>query len=122
MRSAGVLVITILVCAAGCPGAEQSRIGKISDSMCGARHNAAAEHSTPKLSDADCTAACVKNGAKYIFVSKGKVYQVENQDFAGLQDHAGQTVRVTGEIAGDKIRLSQISPHIKPHYGEKSSL
>src|SRR5947208_12137641 len=82
--------------------------GKISDSMCGATHKKMEEHGSAKISDRDCTLACVKNGGKYVFVSKGKVYQVTNQDYSGLQEHAGQTVKLTGDLSGDNITVSNI--------------
>jgi hypothetical protein len=119
MKSIYIFVVAAALCAGTCLGADQSWIGKISDSMCGAHHQMAAAQ---KLSDADCTKACVKNGGKYVFVSRGKVYQIANQDFAGLPDHAGQSVSLTGEMKGDTITVSQISPHVRQHKGEKSSL
>jgi hypothetical protein len=89
--------------------AEQTWTGNISDSMCGAKHNTTAEHSGKKMSDRDCTLACVKeHNAKYVFVSHGKVYNVANQDFAALEEHAGHTVQLTGDISGDTITVSNI--------------
>ena len=89
--------------------AEKTWAGKISDSMCGASHSKMmAEHKSGKMSDRDCTLACVKGGGKYVFVSGGKVYNIENQDLALLQDHAGHTVRLTGEMKGDTITVSKI--------------
>ena len=68
------------------------------------------EHGGKKMSDRDCTLACVKeHNAKYVFVSDGKVYNVGNQDFAALQEHAGHTVRLTGEMSGDTITVSKIA-------------
>jgi hypothetical protein len=82
--------------------------GKISDSMCGAHHKSSAEHGNAKLSDRECTEACIKNGGKYVFVSKGKVYTIDNQDYAGLAEHAGHTVNLTGDMSGDSIKVSDI--------------
>ena len=88
--------------------ADKTLTGKISDSMCGASHSKMlAEHKDAKT-DRDCTLACVKGGGKYVFVSSGKVYNIENQDLALLQDHAGHTVRLTGEMKGDTITVSKI--------------
>jgi hypothetical protein len=81
--------------------------GQISDSMCGAHHKTMAEHGK-KLSARDCTEACVKNGGKYVFVSKGKVYSIENQDFAGLPEHAGHTGKLNGDMSGDSIKVSDL--------------
>jgi hypothetical protein len=89
--------------------AEKTWTGKISDSMCGASHaKMAAQHTDAKTIDRDCTLACVKGGNKYVFVSSGKVYNIENQDLALLQEHAGHTVRLTGEMKGDTITASKI--------------
>jgi len=87
--------------------APQTWVGKISDSDCGAKHKAAAEHEAA-MSDADCTAACIKAGAKYVFVSDGKVLNITNQDFADLPKHAGHEVKLTGEMTGDSIQVAKI--------------
>lgn len=90
--------------------AEKTWTGKISDSMCGASHaKMKAQHTDAKMTDRDCTLACVKGGGKYVFVSSGKVYSIENQDLALLQEHAGHTVRLTGEMKGDSITVSKIA-------------
>jgi len=80
--------------------AEQTWTGKISDSMCGVSHKAM-EHGGKKTDAHDCTVACVKGGSKYVFVSKGKVFGIENQDLAGLEEHAGHTVKLTGDLQAD---------------------
>lgn len=122
MRSACLVVGTVILGISACLGAEHSWTGKISDSMCGAQHKAAGEHSASNLSDVDCTAACARKGAKYVFVTSGKVYKIDNQDVAGLSKHAGQTIRLSGEMTGDSIRVSKIGATAKEHQGEKSSL
>jgi hypothetical protein len=95
--------------------------GTISDSMCGATHKKMEEHGNAKISDRDCTLACVKNGGKYVFVSKGKVYQVTNQDYAGLQQHAGHTVKLTGDLSGNNITVTGIEMSGKGSEKKKSS-
>ena len=90
-------------------GAEKTWKGKISDSMCGASHKSAIEHAGKKLTDRECVQACIKEGAKYVFVSGGKVYNIENQDFATLADHAGRNVTLKGEMTGDTIKVASIS-------------
>lgn len=82
-------------------------IGQISDSSCGASHGKmAGQHGK---SDRDCTLACVKGGSKYVFVSGGSVYQIDNQSFADLEKRAGQRVEITGDMKGDMINVSKIS-------------
>lgn len=40
-------------------------------------------------------------GEKYVFVNKGQVFQIQNQDFNDLEKHAGHTVKLTGELGSD---------------------
>jgi len=84
--------------------------GMISDSMCGASHAKMMEmHKDAKMTDRDCTLACVKGGGKFVFVSGGKVYNVANQKLAALTEHAGEAVSVTGDVQGDTITVSKVS-------------
>ena len=91
-------------------GAEQTLTGQITDAMCGADHSMM-KHEGKKVGARDCTLECVKAGSKYAFVSKGKVYEVKNQDLKDLQVHAGHTVKVTGDVAADgkSITVSKIT-------------
>jgi hypothetical protein len=94
LLSVGVLLALL----AGNAFAAQTWTGKISDSDCGAKHKSASEHGGKVMSDHDCALACVQHGAKYVFVTKGKVYPIANQDFAALEEHAGHTVKLTGDM------------------------
>jgi len=88
--------------------ADQTWTGQISDSMCGASHQQmTASHKG--MTDRDCTLGCVKGGGKYVFVSEGKVYNIANQDSPLLQMHAGHTVRLTGDMKGDTVTVSNIT-------------
>jgi hypothetical protein len=87
--------------------AEQTWKGAISDSKCNAKHPAG-EHEGKKMTDADCTGVCIKKGAKYVFVSEGKVYQLANQTSKTIAAHAGQQVELTGTIKGDTITAKQM--------------
>ncbi len=101
----GLLVMTASVMTVGVTdvsAAEQTWTGKISDSNCGATHKMAGK------TDRECTEACIKGGAKYVFVSDGNVYKIQNQDFAGLPVHAGHTVTLKGEMNGDTITVSTL--------------
>lgn len=88
---------------------EKTWKGKISDSMCGRSHKSAMEHAGKKMDDHDCVLACVEKGAKYVFVAGGKIYNIENQDLADLKVHAGHSVKLTGEMTGDTIKVSKIA-------------
>lgn len=101
-------------------GATKTWTGKISDSMCGATHKMVKEHEqkgeiskTASKADKDreCALACVKAGGKYILASQGKVFEISNQDFTGLQEHAGHAVKLTGEMNSDgkTIKVSEIT-------------
>jgi hypothetical protein len=90
------------------PAATMTMTGTISDSMCGASHaKMIAQH--PKMTARDCTLGCVKAGAKYVFVSKGKVYDIANQDLAELMKDAGEPVRLTGDVNGGTITVSKVT-------------
>ena len=93
--------------------AEQTWKGAISDSNCNAKHPAG-EHEGKKMTEADCTGVCVKKGAKYVFVSEGKVYQLANQSSKTIASHAGEQVQLTGEMKGDTITASKITSAAKP--------
>ena len=87
--------------------AEQTWTGQISDSACGKKHEEAAE-GQGKMPDRECTLACVRGGSLFVFVSDGKVYKLADQTSGDLAAHAGQTVKVTGELNGDTITVSKI--------------
>jgi hypothetical protein len=86
---------------------EQTWAGAISDSNCNAKHPAG-EHEGKKMTDTDCTRVCVKKGAKYVFVSDGKVYQLANQTSKTIATHAGHQVELTGRLSGDTITATSI--------------
>jgi hypothetical protein len=101
---------------------EKTWIGQISDSMCGADHTVMAkEHKkegdvpgqvnrSEPVNGRDCTLACVKSGGKYVFVTGEKVYEIENQGYPQLPEHAGQSVKLSGELNADgkTIKVSKI--------------
>lgn len=77
--------------------------GWISDSACAAK-GATASHK-------DCAQTCVKEkGAKWVFVSGGKVFNIHNQD--AITDEAlGQEVKLTGYWMEDKsLHVEKIEP------------
>jgi hypothetical protein len=88
--------------------ADKTWTGKVSDSMCGASHAGMTGPTGAKMTDRECTQACIKAGGKYVFVTGGKVYKIANQDDADLVTHAGHTVQLTGDMSGDTITVSKI--------------
>jgi len=85
--------------------AQQTWTGEISDNMCGANHQAMAK-SGQKVNPRDCTLQCVKGGGKYVFVSKGEVFDIANQDLPDLQKHAGQKVELAGDLGSDNKTIT----------------
>ncbi len=57
---------------------------------------------------AECTVKCVKEGAKYVFVSDSdkKVYAIDDQERVAA--HAGHHVTVKGSVEGDNLKLTSI--------------
>ena len=85
--------------------ADKTMTGKVSDSMCGAKHQRAGD-------DASCTRACVKQGSKYALVVGDKVYTLETSDKAALDklnDLAGAAAKVTGDVKGDTIAVKSVA-------------
>jgi hypothetical protein len=101
----GVVILIVLLTVP--LAAEQSWSGQISDSLCKAKHEEAAE-GAGKMADHDCTVSCVRGGSKYVLLADGKVYQIANQAMSDLEKYAGEKVRVTGELKGDAIQISKI--------------
>ena len=61
------------------------------------------------------TAACVKAGGKYVFLSGGKVYTIANQGEKDLALNAGKTVTLTGDVQGTALTVSKLaSPPTAP--------
>ena len=87
--------------------ADKTWTGVLSDSKCAGKH-AKAEHGSQQDSDHTCATKCVAGGAAHVFMAAGKTYKIANQDYAGLKDHAGHKVALTGEMKGDSITVSKI--------------
>jgi hypothetical protein len=117
------LFVFMIFAAVGIFAEEKSWTGQISDSICGSDHRAMMKEHTPKGEVPgqtrgsprdmahDCVLTCVKSGGAFVFVTGGKVYQIENQDFGMLPEHAGHTVRLTGELQADgkTIKISNVT-------------
>jgi opacity protein-like surface antigen len=119
MKKFAMLAAALLFAAAPALAAEKTWTGTIGDAKCGAKHMKA-EHGSQQDGDHDCVTKCVAGGQKYVFVAGGKTYQIANQDFAALKDHAGHKVALTGEMKGDSITVSKIDmPPAKPEAKSK---
>jgi hypothetical protein len=103
-----VLVLGLVAAAPAAAGKPETMKGRISDSMCNGKHMAA-EHDGKKVTDSECTAMCMKKGAKYVFVADdGKVYKLVNQHSKQIASHAGHQVELTGEFNGDTISAEKL--------------
>jgi hypothetical protein len=91
------------VCAGRSLGAQQTWTGSISENRCGGDHGG-------EVDERECTLRCVKTGDKFVLVTDygKKVWPIVNQDFASLPEHAGHTVKVSGELKGNAIVVSKI--------------
>lgn len=90
------------------PSAPMTWKGEISDSNCAISHQKVTQVH-PSLNNRSCTLACVGDGAKFVFVSDGKVFKIANQDLPALTVNAGYTVQLTGDLKDDAITVSKIA-------------
>lgn len=111
-----IVGLTLLVT---CTGVSSSRsqqapqvfTGRISDSICGASHQAKAGSST----DRQCMYECFKALAKWVLVDRNDtVLRIANQDLPGLPLYAGRLVQLTGQLEGGVIVASRIEAY-PPH-------
>ena len=109
MKQLLIGVTAVLLTAHGAFAASRTLTGTISDGLCGASHQAMAAQHGGKRTDAECSAACVKAGGKYVFVSEGHVYTIANQNQKDLAANAGKTVQLTGDLQGTTITLATMT-------------
>ena len=108
MKKFVMLAAAVLFAAVPALAADKTWNGTISDAKCNGTHHKA-EHGSQDDSDHDCVTKCVEGGSKFVLVTPDKkTYQIANQDFAGLKDHAGHKVALSGEMKGDAITVSKI--------------
>jgi hypothetical protein len=112
LRMLQVWIATALLSAglAGVPavaaGGTQTFTGKVSDAMCGAKHDEAG------IAPAACVRACVQKGAKYALVVGDKVYTLDTSDQATLDQLnklAWEEAKVTGTATGDTISVKSVT-------------
>jgi hypothetical protein len=103
----GFALLALLLAASLSPAAfaaGKSFTGKVSDSMCGAKHMEGGD-------DASCTRTCVSKGSKYALVMGDKVYTLETTDkaaLATLDKQAGAKATVTGTEKDNTITVSSV--------------
>ena len=99
-----VSVAVLMACGASF-AAEQTWTGRISTSMCSAGSS---------MMEHDCIVNCIKAGEKYVFVSKGQVHKIENQDFGDLEKQAGHTVKLSGTLGSDGKTITVTKVAVAP--------
>ncbi|HVT94259.1 MAG TPA: hypothetical protein VHD76_15545 [Bryobacteraceae bacterium] len=94
--------LLILLAAGGmlaAPAFADTLNGTISDSKCGAKHEAATE------ADAKCAQGCVKKGAEPVLVSEGKVLKIAADSKEKVADLVGKKVTITGTVDDDVVTI-----------------
>jgi hypothetical protein len=77
--------------------------GKVTCSMCRGKHEMGI------ADDAECARKCVKNGAKYVFISGDEMYRLEG-DPKQLEYYAEKNVTIRGEVdQGRIVKIEAIS-------------
>jgi cellobiose phosphorylase len=102
----GVLAVAAWLIAANGFAAETTWLGDLMTTACVGAHTSKF-HSNAQGAH-DCAQDCIKEGAKYVFVSDGRIYQIVNQKNGALKSHVGHTVKVMGDLKGDAISVSKI--------------
>jgi hypothetical protein len=75
--------------------------GTISDSKCGAKHEAATE------ADAKCAASCIKHGAEAVLVTDGKVLKIAADSKEKVADLVGKKVTITGSVNDGVVTVEE---------------
>lgn len=102
---ATIIVSTVLAVLPAMAAGTQTFTGKVSDVMCGAKHQEGVEPAT-------CVRACVKKGAKYALVVGDKVYTLDVSNQAAkneLNKLAWEQAKVTGTANGDTIEVKTVT-------------
>jgi hypothetical protein len=102
--SATLLLLSLITLPVFAAGKAQTLTGKVSDAMCGAKHEESAK-------PADCTRACAKHGANYVLVVGDKVYTLQTSDQAALDSLsklAGANAKVSGDVDGTTVNVKSV--------------
>lgn len=85
----------------------ESWTGVLSDSRCGAKHEALS------AADVKCMQACIKKGATPVLLTGGKMYTISSASNEQVTPHIGEKVNVTGKVekdrGGDFITIESIA-------------
>ena len=89
--------------AAQTSSAQQTYEGVITDTRCGAKHNASIAQAA-----GDCTRVCVHGGDQFALVDGEKMYVLEGEP-AALKRAAGERVKIMGTLNGDRISVESVA-------------
>jgi len=81
--------------------ATQTITGTVTDAMCGAHHM------MKDATAAECTRACIKQGADFALATGGKVYILKG-DKLQFDKLAGRNVNIKGTVKGNTISVNSI--------------
>ena len=109
MKQLLIGVMAVLLTGHGTFADSRTLTGTISDSRCGISHKAMAAQHGGNATVAECSAACVRAGAKFIFLSEGKVYTITNPNQKDLVANAGKIVLLTGDLQGATITVAKMA-------------
>jgi len=104
--AAAALMIAALAAFPALAASTQAFTGKVSDTMCGAKHKEG-------VPPAECVRACVAHGAKYALVVGDKVYTLDTSSESQkneLNKLAWENAKVTGTANGDTIAVKSVAP------------
>jgi hypothetical protein len=82
--------------------AQQTYVGFVTCSTCGAKHSAKLGRSA-----SDCVRICVHTGAQFTLVDGEKTYMLDG-DISQLKKVAGQRAQIVGEMRGNTISVSSV--------------
>jgi N-acetylated-alpha-linked acidic dipeptidase len=85
-------------------------LGTITDAECGADHGPMLRKGGMGSSDRECTQACAAKGVPYGFVDARSRQFFQLDDGEKAAPFAGRSVRLTGRVDGDTIRVVSIEP------------
>jgi len=85
-------------------GGNNTFLGMVTDSECGARHKAESGKTA-----AQCAQACLRNGASFLLVSRDRNYLLDG-DAGRLTRLLGRRAKVAGKLDGSVIRVVSVEP------------
>ncbi|HVI08770.1 MAG TPA: hypothetical protein VND65_10795 [Candidatus Binatia bacterium] len=102
LLAAAALIVFGAAVSSGQSTASQVYEGVVTDTHCGAKHSPAVNQSA-----GDCTRMCVHGGEQFALVDGENTYVLEGDIYA-FKRVAGERVKVTGQLTGNKISVASL--------------